>query len=815
MIGMMWFVFMLVLGLLGWRMRKAEAFMPAGAPRGDVSTRALEAFLLWVCGMNALLMLAFSPNSGDVMGRLGELGRAYAMANVAVFVVAAGLVCWGVWYAYQGLYRAAVALLLAALIGHLGWSEGGSYPGRYLLPQSWVKVGMPYTLTISGVNGAELWVNGVNLGPTPVQTTRAKFTAKVPYWDKPPADFATDTGEYVGNYISTGSFANTYPRWAKIELPPEPHWDRFPWTDDQEPKRYYYARARLAGEWGLANGDGGSGGSGGTLTYQVHTDIDMKFPGRDARLKTLMNQARLADYRVTPAWFEAVETYNEQGWIAVRTAMAVEPGFTQVMDDWANWKYGVRKVQTADDAWHILERIEAEADAQEQYLTPSPAGRAVELIADKLDPERLVRQAERLIASSGAYGYLHWKLGGQLQFGCSKRPVSLSNGGGSSSTYSGRDADEFPIGGYAVAHAIWVQWQDGKNRELVQQRIVPALIAWHVYPAYSNTYSFPFPSDLITFFGGPAADHYLVRQDWRSNEAHTLESISFVPGRVNKWLLMLAQLNDDAGRQFRIEHKQDIAALAEQFNAASMGYELGNGMEFVFDDPGTAKYFWPRFAQLSRSNAHDDCLRRQWEYLRRIGEAANVDMFVESFRQTTLTDMDWYRAMNELGDVQEPLRAKVIQSLTAEIQRDPAHVGMLLPRYSRSAGTAPLDGLIGQVQAMTTGNRAQHQARGEFIALQKSAATLTDKQRQAIRLWLANEPAAAPAIPMFAAAQEPALRALAPAGIQGRPTPENRGLLERLLVDDDPQVKQEAASAAQALRELSAMPAKTFAAVPE
>jgi len=113
-------------------------------------------------------------------------------------------------------------------------------------------------------------------------------------------------------------------------------------------------------------------------------------------------------------------------------------------------------------------------------------------------------------------------------------------------------------------------------------------------------------------------------------------------------------LNDDAGRQFHLEHKQEIAALAEQFSKASGGLGLNKEMDFVFNDPRLAKYFWPRFAELSRSNARGDWLCRQWEYLRRMGQAAAVDIFVESFRQTTLTVEDWGRATNELANVPEP-----------------------------------------------------------------------------------------------------------------------------------------------------------------
>jgi hypothetical protein len=138
---------------------------------------------------------------------------------------------------------------------------------------------------------------------------------------------------------------------------------------------------------------------------------------------------------------------------------------------------------------------------------------------------------------------------------------------------------------------------------------------------------------------------------------------------------------------------------------------------------------------------------------------------------------------------------------------------MLPQSVPRADGKSQMEVLAGQLQPLLI-DPARRGAQSTFERIQQSAATLTDKQRQDIRQWLAHEPKAVPAIPLFAAATEPALRALAPAGILGMPTPENRGLLEHLLVDTDPQVKQEAASAAQALRDLAATPSKSFAAIP-
>jgi hypothetical protein len=73
----------------------------------------------------------------------------------------------------------------------------------------------------------------------------------------------------------------------------------------------------------------------------------------------------------------------------------------QVLDAWATWRYGLGDVHDDKSAWEAFERVCERADLYESYAASSVDGRAVELLIDRLDPERLVKQAERIIRACG------------------------------------------------------------------------------------------------------------------------------------------------------------------------------------------------------------------------------------------------------------------------------------------------------------------------------------------------------------------------------------------------------------------------------
>ena len=133
------------------------------------------------------------------------------------------------------------------------------------------------------------------------------------------------------------------------------------------------------------------------------------FPNDSERLDILLNMARAANYRVGPEWFQAAETYNGDAWLAMGKAAEEEPEMMNLRDAWAIWRYGLDKANDAESAWAVLQHICDEADAEQQYLTDSPAGRAVELLVPKLPQQRLVDRAVQLVREAGLLNFTHWR----------------------------------------------------------------------------------------------------------------------------------------------------------------------------------------------------------------------------------------------------------------------------------------------------------------------------------------------------------------------------------------------------------------------
>ena len=188
----------------------------------------------------------------------------------------------------------------------------------------------------------------------------------------------------------------------------------------------------------------------------------------------------------------------------------------EVLGAWAVWRYGLDKVADADTAWQAFERIGEEADVQQQYLTPSVAGRAVELLVPKLPQERLLDKASKLIRNTGSFQYFKWDMNGRLQFGYSQRQGGVSLGRSSEGWSSGGRAGspQFPMSGFPVAHAVWMLYESQPN--VIQRRIAPEIIRWQ-YQAGLAT-----PLVIAACFGGPDIDQFLLRQNWHA-DPHQLE----------------------------------------------------------------------------------------------------------------------------------------------------------------------------------------------------------------------------------------------------------------------------------------------------
>lgn len=782
--------------------RPVGQFLPSPAPRASRTARTLEAFVLAMAATIIIAIAATDNSTGGYMLILDELRPEYAAVNIAMFVAVVAVTALAIGLTWLGRNRLGFTLLATGLTCYGLVLNAGRYPAQWFVPASFVEPYCHYTIQISGANvqGAELWVNGVYLGKMPYTTTLDEFEAKVPYWTEPPADYETDV-ENVYHYEWFGAFSRPMHRWIKLDFPRRPTTaERTQGTTLPSERKTYYARVRYAGQWGLATGGGGSGGGlSSGLVFHLSSYADVEFLDRQRRLETLLNKARLADYCVGEDWFKAIETYNEDGWFALVAAAEKDPLMAQVMDAWAAWRYGLDKVSDADSGWRAFERICDEADAQQQYLTASVAGRAVELLVPILPQERLLDRAIAWIRKANMFNYFWWRTNDRLEFGYTKRALgSMGSGGKVHFNFygSGTGRGFLPASGFAVAHAVWklnetLRTQGGVEPNAVRQNLAPEILCWQ-YQSLSDM-----PLRVIAYLGGAEVDRFLLRQNWGADPESLPRETSFFIGRgqVNKWLYLLAYLNDEAGSRFRSENADKIMALADaRYEGPYYSSRLPD-IDFIFSDTNMARQYWPRFAELTRQKAQDYALQQQWRYLLKMGAAATPDMFVEAWRSTEIDYMDSGNALELLYDLKPPLQQKVVDALVQEVREHPENI--------KEGGSNAPEKMISRLQEHALGSKMQAQAVGLFSTLQKDLNDDAGRLRKNVPLWLEHAQSDSPLVEMLAEAESPELRRMAIGALMALATPRHRELLGRLMQDADPAVQAAAREADAQLQTLA------------
>ena len=774
---------------LGGRRYGAGSFLPSPAPSASRTARVVEATVLGACATIILAIASTSQNTGGLLLMLDELNPQYATANVIMFLCALAGAVVAILIARSGRSILATITMAVVLIGYGFVLNGGSYAGSWFLAKQMTEPAVKYTINISKANveGAELWVNGVYLGKLPYTATLDEFEAKVPYWPQPPADYRTDKVE-TPRYDPMGTSTSVGQRWINFDRP-----SRGNDIHSNPEQKTYYARVRYAGEWGVATGN--SGGSGGGA--RASSNFSVTFPEREKRLAVLLNKARLADYRVGPEWFQAIETYNEDGWIALRNAADNEPRMMEVFDAWAMWRYGLDKVTDAEMAWQTFERIGEEADVQQQYLTPSVAGRAVELLVPKLPQERLLDKACKLIRNTGSFQYFKWDMNGRLQFGYSQRPGGVSLGRGSETSFSGGriGSPEFPMSGFPVTHAVWMLYQSQPN--VIQRRIVPEIIRWQ-YQAGLAT-----PLVVAACFGGPDIDQFLLRQNWHADprQLEREERVWLMGRDMNKWLYLLAYLNDDAGREFRRRHAGTVMDLADKFyKDGFLSWQAS--IDFVFMDPWLAKEYWPRFARLAREKSPDFALETQWRYLQQMGSHATPAMYVEAWKDTDKLDAtnDGFRV---LGELEPQMRRAVAEALIQRVQSDDSN----LKADDRVGEGSDREGTRRRTLSELEAYRAGNPKSDKPYLLKQLKEGNPDEQerlRKNIPLWLAHTQPDSPQVEVLTRSEDPDLRLMVMGAMREYATPAHQQLLEQLLQDPAPAVQAAAKDVAAQLKMLAA-----------
>ncbi len=794
----------------GSRFQQAGVFLPASAARPSRTARLVEAVILGVTG--CFLAFATAPRSrftGCCGGTLGEPFPENPTLNVALFAAALAGVGLAMLVVLWGRTRIGAIVMAVVLIGY-----GIVLGNIHFPPKRTSQTDVAYTIDLDDTKaqGADLWVNGVYLGKTPYKTTVSEFEAKVPYWPKLPAEYEKEKFRSV-HYEPSGPWPEIRDRWIQFSLsicsspsdatPRALKHSEHPGVDTNA---NYYAKVRYAGEWGAAKGGAGGGGS----PEHTQSKFQVIFRERQKRLDTLLNMARLANYRVGPEWFQAAETYNGDAWTALGKAAKNEPPMAEVRDAWAIWRYGLDKATNAESAWTAFQIICDEADAKQQYSTDSVTGRAVELLVPKLPQQRLVDKAMPLIRGTGPSTWSRWRNNGRLQFSCQPPEADYVD----ISWFVGfrvpsPEASRFPASGFPVAHAVWMLDERFRSTgqaqpNILQQQIVPEIVRWHGKDFSTRE------MQIASYIGGPVLDKFLLRQKWRvPPDGANYGEWTYVSSRpVNKWLYYLAHLNDDAGREFHRTHADLIMAMADKICENRIDYcydELG----FIFLDPRLAKEYWPRFARLARRNPTNmHTLATQWEYLLRMGDAATVDMFVDAWENTEIQTFAIGSAVDGINRLKPPMGRAVRDAVIEHIRKHPEHTQHLLREYASE------DNLISQL----TGHGQQTEPERLFSELQKEPTknqeSSSDTLWQTVPLWLEHTQPDSPLVAMLAKADKPELRRMAIGALREYPIPQYQKLLDKLLKDPDATVRTAAREASLQLKRLAARAPGEYASDP-
>jgi len=774
----------------GWsltgRRYRTGRFLPSPAPSAGRTACIIEAAVLGASAAIIIAIVATNQNTGGLLGSLDELRPQYALANVIMFVCAVAGVAVATLITLYGRTAIGTAVMAFVLIGYGFVLNGGQYPGSWFLPaRMTAQMAEPvveYTINPSGtsVQGADLWVDGVYLGKTPYKTTLDDFEAKVPYWSQPPADHGTDIVK-VPDYELRGNSHSNLRRWITFTLPDRPRSGSSRRIAVSQPKsKEYYARVRYAGEWGLATGSSGWGGSGGKWIYRAETHFSTRFPQRQKRLDTLLDKARLADYKVEGEWFKSLETYGLDGWNALQNATKSEPGFRDVLAAWATWRYRLYKAVDEDGAWLALQAICDRADAAGKYSTDSIDGLAVEMLVPKLPAERLVDLAEKTICQTGGTQY-----------------PSYSWGAGPSgpwfATYDsdgGKDSAWPHV--FVLAHAVWKlneRLMNDDDPTIVQQRIVPALICWR--SGLDKT---------AIALGGPVAYEWLIRHDWHTGgqdlwRSHRHEDLdNHFGANINRWLAMLVNMPGQYGREFRAKHAGDVMRLADELQGGAHTELQPPSFLFLDLDKGTnslAARYWPSFH--ARAAGHRwQPLNQMWRYLVMMEPVSAVEQYVDAWRAVTKDQGDKPSALRELAALPAGKRKAVIDAVRKEVLSD--------PRYAKGGSEALwLDSILRKLDDQLPDDVQARQIMEGLVRGGKD-----DPSPQNVALWLEHTRSDHPLVAMLAGADQPRLRLMVMGALREHPTPEHRQMLDKLLNDADPAVRAAAAEVAERLKALAA-----------
>lgn len=755
---------------------------PKGTKKSSPQSRWAEALMLLCMSLVIWAFTATNTSTGGRLFLLDQLHPAFAGINVILAVLSLlGVLCSSLIAARRSsslgvLVCAAVLTVNACFLnGPDEWLES-FVPEEARAPRTILN----FELVNCHLPGAELYVNGVPLGVLPVTIDQTDLLDRVPVWDDEPAFLdRSDIPDGLIRYNSPNSssrLVNSLYQKLRITTP-----------DDREIE--YYAQVKHHDRWCYTTGRGGGGGGGGRYVRRMRYRLSFLSPDHEQRLERLLDWARLRDSNVPRAWFEAIETYGLQGTMALLQKETDEPGMGAVLDQWALLRFKLDEVNDEDTAWQAFEALCHHVTKQQAYSTQGLEGRAVAWLAPKLSTNKLTARAKRLLRSTRYLSWSQWRSHGEPQFGIGRNQGRFVIAGRGMSYASGGRGAQLPIAGYAVAHALWVQSEQGSQhaRDALQHRLMPLFIA---------QFHRGFPRHrFVCSVGGPVLERFLQRQDWQA-DAEQLpwnEQVRTFGHESNGWFYMLTCLESPVGKEFRHTHREQIFEMAD---AVHRSYRPEN-MDFLFVDLDQGKaslayQYWPRFLEkiAGRSENDPDAVEDALDYLLRLGTVAESGMYVEVFNTLRQWDRYSWRPLETASSLPLAHRRRVCEALCQAIEGDISHLSL----RSRNVEEVRADMIKTLRAASASDQEKAEQLYHELIT--KRSRYFTDE-------WLGQMEEDHAVVPLLAASNRADLRRMALYAIEAHPSLAHRALLEQLLQDGDSEVSRAAKAVKETFEDLA------------
>jgi hypothetical protein len=434
----------------------------------------------------------------------------------------------------------------------------------------------------------------------------------------------------------------------------------------------------------------------------------------------------------------------------------------------------------------------------------------------QLDPKRLVREGEKLLADVGNIAWNSGEMNGRVQFSIIRNPHSVSGFFSSTSVRGSGRRGDFPVSGFAVAHAIWMLDEqldaaDDSQPNIVERRITPALILHH----YRNDIAMK----LACYLDGPVVDPFLMRQNWRpisgrlpQPDLDHREMTNIHGFEVNRWTYLLTCRQTPTGREFRQKHAERVMKMARHFSPYDFTRD-DDSLGFLFLDldlgeQSLAYRYWPQFKSRDVRRRDGDWLQGMWLYLVRMDPVSTVDMYVDCWREARLRDAsDMREPAKELKALPDEKRHQVIDAIKQEVERSVANIEQRSPWDTQERVR---EGVLRVLRAQADPWTDEDRARSTMKELRSAKGEDRAKRFKGIAGLLAHEKPHDPLVAMLAEAEEAELRLLVMDTLRAHPTPAHRAILQKLVNDSDPSVRQVAEGVAADLEKLAETPPTEF-----